>query len=169
MSENQAAQRAAEGEQRERVPRNQPPNQPPQPIQEPWYVPRFGAYEPPTVERILEETHTGPMQPMSPNPRPSTDLADAFGRALGPPGGDVSPRTDQVGEGQPGQPPMFRRGGTTSQITGMVCPRGTIGNCIYCQSLPCSELKAKVLEVCAADYRLMTMQPRIPPQTGRLA
>lgn len=124
-----------------------------------WFAPQTPAQRREPGE-IMSEVVLKPMEPM----KPAVDIGEAIARSMGP-GPDMSPRLEapllDVGDVQHQNAPMFRRG-QAQGYNGMSCPFGMIGNCIYCQRMPCNVLKAKVLEVVAAEYRLALGQPLKP-------
>jgi hypothetical protein len=105
---------------------------------------------------ILGEVRVEPMEPMRPN------LGEAIAKGMAPTA-DMMPHLEgpmlDAGDQQSQARPMFRRGQQTG-YSGIVCPMNSIGNCCYCTALPCTALKAKVLEVVALEYKVLAGQHR---------
>lgn len=135
------------------------PQQTPQPSAVPpigeWFAPRVPSQRRDPAE-IVGEVQLKPMEPM----KPMVDLGAAIAKGMEPTA-DMMPHLEgpmlDVGDHQQPTTPMFRRGPAPG-YSGMVCPIGSIGNCIYCASMPCATLKAKVLEVVALEYKLLAGQ-----------
>jgi hypothetical protein len=131
-----------------------PPSPPP--MMGDWFAPP-GSMQHREPSEILGEVHLEAMKPMM----PSMDVGEAVARSMEP-HSDMTPHLEgpmlDVGDQQHPTTPMFRRG-PAQGYNGMVCPLGSIGNCIYCSSLPCLALKAKVLEVVAMEYKVLAGQP----------